>query len=541
MSRIRNFISSPTRARNPSEFSDTRRPPPPQPWVVRYSERANPGIPYYFNTRTFKSQWEFPEDDPPPPIRQLLSQPDAASLLSQWEFPKDDPPPPDAACLLNNECGLVSPETYENVRRHGFANPAIYGRQQQRCNGFVCEAVIDQQQPNSLLSQPPNPLLSQPPNSLLSQPPNSLLRDEYTLTLGRGFDEMIRRHRLANPEKYGRPKLCNGIVCEATFYDPLSMERVIERLSSEPPGAILSEIRAISTIGFSKNEIDNLNSITRFLSYLEAFDKTKHIMEQKFPNLDQYIIDDAFKDAIFAFTNNPPLSQEDAYAEFFKVMMNSINERKIQGTIQPGTLTNLMLLRERSYKTEPPLTSSKAQDFTSAFMKLPSRPLEMIAEKLAEQANKFKPQYFRFPRLPEVELAKKVEDRIPVYIRDEPNRLKKYFDLNDKLREQLIFIERTVTTYPFHYRNGIPAGHSELSYNEKENVQLEIFEEFYRLTKLNLNANELERLIIESVIRIIRNSPMSREQMRNFMSSFSLTINNQNNKRYCNKLAEEFK
>jgi len=66
MSRIRNFRSSPTRARNPTEFSDTRRPPrrPPQPWVVSYSERVNPGIPYYFNTRTFKSQWKFPEDDP---------------------------------------------------------------------------------------------------------------------------------------------------------------------------------------------------------------------------------------------------------------------------------------------------------------------------------------------------------------------------------------------------------------------------------------------------------------------------------------------
>jgi len=373
----------------------------------------------------------------------------------------------------------------------------------------------------------------QPPNSLLSQPPNSLLRD---VTLGRGFDEIIRRHRLANPETYGRLKLCNGILCEATFMEPLSMEKVIERLSSEPPGAILSEIRAISTIGFSKNEIDNVNSITRFLSYLEAFDKTKHIMEQKFPNLDQYIIDDAFKDAIYAFTNNPPLSQEDAYSEFFKVMMNSINERKIQ----PGTLTNLMLLRERSYRAETPLTSSKAQDFTSAFMKLPSRPLEMIAEKLAEQSNKFKPQHFRFPRLPEVELAKKVEDRIPVYIRDDPNRLKKYFYLNDKLREQLIYIEKRVTTDPFTYHHRRP-GHSELSYDETENLQVQIFEEFYRLTKLNLNANELERLIIESLIPIIRNSPMSHEQMRLFMSSFSLTINNQDNRRYCNKVAEEFK
>ena len=432
MSLIRNFRSSPTRARNPTEFSDTRRPP--QPWVVRYSERANPGIPYYFNLRTFKSQWEFPEDD--------------YIELSQYTHPP--PPPPPAPALSISQLSM----------------------------------------PNQLSNQPPNPLLSQPSTTI--------------------------------------PEVCNGGLCpnmtttQSNMTTPLpSMEEVIERLSSEPPGAILREIRRRR---FSNNEINIVNRITRFLSYLEAFDKTKHMIQQKFPNLDQYIIDDAFKDAIFAFTNNPVVSEENANSEFFKVMMNSINERKIEGTIQPGTLTNLMLLRERNYQTKTPLTSSKAQDLTSAFMKLPSRPLEMIAEKLAEQSNKFKSQYLRFPRLSEVELAKKVEDRIPVYIRDDPNRLKKYFYLNDKLREQLIYIEGRVTTDPF-----------------TENIQVQIFEEFYRLSKLNLNANELERSIIESVITIIRNSPMSREQMRQFMSSFSLTINNQDNKRYCNKVAEEFK
>jgi hypothetical protein len=311
---------------------------------------------------------------------------------------------------------------------------------------------------------------------------------------------------------------------------PPSMDEVIERLSSEPPGAILREIRRRR---FSKNEINNVNNITRFLSYLEAFDKTKHIIEQRFPNLDQYIIDDAFKDAIFAFTNNPLVSEEDAKSEFFNVMMNSINERKIQ----PGTLTNLMLLRERSYQM--PLASNKAQDLTSAFMKLPSRPIEMIAEKLAEQANKFNHNKLRFPRLP-----KKVDDIIPVYIMftKDPNRLNKYFYLNDKLREQLIYIERLLSIEPFtsDYPYPIP-GDSRLNYNEKQNVQLQIFEEFYRLTKLNLNANELERLIIESVITIIRNSSMSREQMRHFILNFADTINNQENYRYCNKVAEEFK
>lgn len=73
-----NFVGSPRSARNPSEFSDTRRPP--QPWVVRYSERVNPGIRYYFNLRTHQSQWEFPLEEftqdvvsrPPQPLGNLL-------------------------------------------------------------------------------------------------------------------------------------------------------------------------------------------------------------------------------------------------------------------------------------------------------------------------------------------------------------------------------------------------------------------------------------------------------------------------------------
>jgi hypothetical protein len=34
---------------------------------------------------------------------------------------------------------------------------------------------------------------------------------------------------------------------------------------------------------------------------------------------------------------------------------------------------------------------------------------------------------------------------------------------------------------------------------------------------------------------------MSREQMRHFMLNFADTINNPDNYKYCNKLAEEFK
>ena len=464
MSQIRNFRSSPTRARNPTEFSDTRRPP--QPWVVRYSERVNPGIPYYFNPTTFQSQWEFPEDD--------------YIELSQYTHPPPPPPPPVPALSI-----------------HQLSMP--------------------NQPPNPLLSQPsnqpPNPLLSQPsnqpPNPLLSQQPNPLL---------------------SQPDTAPHHQLCHGIECmHIQPHIPPSMEEVIERLSSEPPGAILREIREISS-RVSKNEINNVNKIIRLLSYLEAFDKTKHIIEQRFPNLDQYNIDDAFKDAIYAFINNP-VSEEDANSEFFNVMMNSINERKT------GTLINLMLLRQRSFQT--PLTSNKAQDLTSGFMKLPSQLIEMIAKKLAEQA-KFKPQHLRFPR-GRPDLAKTV-DRIPLYISvtNDPNRLKKYFYLNDKLREQLITIEKLVSTDPF-TSDYLRPGDSELSYNERQNVQLQIFEEFYRLTKLNLNANELERLIIEAVIKIIRNSSMSREQMRHFMLIFAGTINNRDNYKYCQKVAEEFK
>ena len=47
-------------SRNPNYISDSRTPP--TPWVVRFSRTVNPGIPYYFNSITNETQWEFPEN-----------------------------------------------------------------------------------------------------------------------------------------------------------------------------------------------------------------------------------------------------------------------------------------------------------------------------------------------------------------------------------------------------------------------------------------------------------------------------------------------
>ena len=64
-----NLLGSPQRSpqrspqsssRNPTYISDSRTPP--TPWVVRFSRTVNPGIPYYFNSITNETQWEFPEN-----------------------------------------------------------------------------------------------------------------------------------------------------------------------------------------------------------------------------------------------------------------------------------------------------------------------------------------------------------------------------------------------------------------------------------------------------------------------------------------------
>jgi hypothetical protein len=62
---------------------------------------------------------------------------------------------------------------------------------------------------------------------------------------------------------------------------------------------------------------------------------------------------------------------------------------------------------------------------------------------------------------------------------------------------------------------------------------MKMFDEIYRLAQLNLNANVLERLIIDSVMRIIKESSVPEDEMINFIQLFENTINNEENIRYC--------
>ena len=66
-----------------------------------------------------------------------------------------------------------------------------------------------------------------------------------------------------------------------------------------------------------------------------------------------------------------------------------------------------------------------------------------------------------------------------------------------------------------------------------------MFDEIYRLAQLKLNANVLERLIIDSVMRILNESSVPEDEMINFIQLFENTINNQENITICRIYQED--
>jgi hypothetical protein len=246
----------------------------------------------------------------------------------------------------------------------------------------------------------------------------------------------------------------------------------------------------------------------------------KDMIEQKFPRLDQDIIDDALAYARHQYTD-VPLAYTDQQAEnfFLSSVMERIHQR-IDERIKSeyDKLIELMLVRERHPRT--PLRSDIAQDLTSGFISLPSRPIEMIAEKILEIAeenrNKLIPQHLQFPiaRYP-----------IPtpdfLYKDNRGVKTKQFWSLNYKLRKQILYMEKI-------------NDHARWT-----STIMKMFDEIYRLAQLKLNANVLERLILDSVMHILDESYLAVNERINFIQLFENTINNQENITICRIYQED--
>ena len=72
-------------------------------------------------------------------------------------------------------------------------------------------------------------------------------------------------------------------------------------------------------------------------------------------------------------------------------------------------------------------------------------------------------------------------------------------------------------------------------------MKIKMFDEIYRLAQLNLNANVLERLILDSVMCILKDSILPEDEIIYFLQYFENTINNQENIRYCQIYKENCK
>jgi len=68
---------------------------------------------------------------------------------------------------------------------------------------------------------------------------------------------------------------------------------------------------------------------------------------------------------------------------------------------------------------------------------------------------------------------------------------------------------------------------------------MKMFDEIYRLAQLKVNANVLERLILDSVMRILDESYLAVNERLNFIQLFENTINNQENITICRIYQED--
>ena len=234
----------------------------------------------------------------------------------------------------------------------------------------------------------------------------------------------------------------------------------------------------------------------------------KDIIEQRFPRLEQDIIDDAVdygtnEYRAYLLTGASEIASDREAEVFF---LNSVMERiRERGISERDAIIAFMLAKYRH--NTAPLTVNKDlnQAFSSDLLTLqllPGQLQKMFEPILEENRNKFTPQTIFFPQ------GKRPIRHVPLFLYG--HRKNQFWSLSYKLKRQI-----------------------ESLFLWRPDLLIKMFDEIYRLAQLNLNANILETLILHSVIGILFDSSLSDDERIDFIESFQDTMNKQENKRYC--------
>jgi hypothetical protein len=230
----------------------------------------------------------------------------------------------------------------------------------------------------------------------------------------------------------------------------------------------------------------------------------KHLIEHKFPRLEQDIINDAINHSVTKYNiyivHNISGSEQDAEAFFVNSVMERIRDHNRR---QHDALIAFTIAHHR-YQSNDDLTPNS--DLSSGFLTLNSHQQAKIFE---ENHKKFRPLPFRFPASNDTQRL----ETTPLFIGGD--RIDKFKSLNNTLRKQLVKIDE-LTNY-WRRRTDI-------------DLKIQIFDTIYYLAQQNLHAIVLEMEIILTINNILENSDIPPRDKRCFMHLLGSTINNERNR-----------
>ena len=238
------------------------------------------------------------------------------------------------------------------------------------------------------------------------------------------------------------------------------------------------------------------------------FAKFKDIIELQFPDLPANFISDALQYATNSYTvflnNNPTVSDQQAEDYFFEVVMSRIDIYKKR---EHDKLMTLMLSHQR-HNTGDYVTGT-----SSISSNILNVPVDILKSVYKAQSDKFTPKQLR--KLPTIFITPQ-----PLYLYNNDEKAV-FLAFREKIQRQLRYIDTLAYSW---------------TKNQNHDIQRQIFNLFFDLEQLNLNANVFEKKLIDGIDMIIYNSSLSKQEKYSFMFFLVNIIISKDNSRYCTEL-----